>query len=305
MVTPTETKKIKRLEVEVNLVYSLTYNGNQYSALENRQYEHTYANRNWIINNTYGLQTYHGTITSGRLIREDDTWVDVTPTNSNHRAYWQCTFGHQNLPFLLYYQWLNIQNRAIDADLIRDWEAMCATFNWPPWKLEFYRDGGQNFQYRIFTISTSDNPLFTFPRTGTLAEGNAALAAAPVTPDSPYSMVIQLNRPTKTNPVGWMVDAIVIPAFGIGNLAVEHSGEESSTFTTVEPDNWQFHYETFLAPPLNRIHDVSRTHHEFGHTTLHRANSTPRIVDDNPQTCLLYTSPSPRDRQKSRMPSSA
>ena len=26
---------------------------------------------------------------------------------------------------------------------------------------------------------------------------------------------------------------------------------------------------------------------------------------DHPTTCLLYTSPSPRDRQKSRMPSSA
>ena len=26
---------------------------------------------------------------------------------------------------------------------------------------------------------------------------------------------------------------------------------------------------------------------------------------DDPNTCLLYTSPSPRDRQKSRMPSSA
>ena len=29
------------------------------------------------------------------------------------------------------------------------------------------------------------------------------------------------------------------------------------------------------------------------------------IVVDNASTCLLYTSPSPRDRQKSRMPSSA
>ena len=27
--------------------------------------------------------------------------------------------------------------------------------------------------------------------------------------------------------------------------------------------------------------------------------------DENPTDCLLYTSPSPRDRQKSRMPSSA
>ena len=29
------------------------------------------------------------------------------------------------------------------------------------------------------------------------------------------------------------------------------------------------------------------------------------VPSDNPLTCLLYTSPSPRDRQKSRMPSSA
>ena len=29
------------------------------------------------------------------------------------------------------------------------------------------------------------------------------------------------------------------------------------------------------------------------------------VKNDDPKTCLLYTSPSPRDRQKSRMPSSA
>ena len=32
---------------------------------------------------------------------------------------------------------------------------------------------------------------------------------------------------------------------------------------------------------------------------------TNRSINDSPQCCLLYTSPSPRDRQKSRMPSSA
>ena len=31
----------------------------------------------------------------------------------------------------------------------------------------------------------------------------------------------------------------------------------------------------------------------------------PGVDVDNPNPCLLYTSPSPRDRQKSRMPSSA
>ena len=30
-----------------------------------------------------------------------------------------------------------------------------------------------------------------------------------------------------------------------------------------------------------------------------------QVIEDRERTCLLYTSPSPRDRQKSRMPSSA
>ena len=35
------------------------------------------------------------------------------------------------------------------------------------------------------------------------------------------------------------------------------------------------------------------------------ANPAKRVEDAKGYTCLLYTSPSPRDRQKSRMPSSA
>ena len=34
-------------------------------------------------------------------------------------------------------------------------------------------------------------------------------------------------------------------------------------------------------------------------------NGHPLVYLDSAATCLLYTSPSPRDRQKSRMPSSA
>ena len=43
------------------------------------------------------------------------------------------------------------------------------------------------------------------------------------------------------------------------------------------------------------------------HPRIVGANNTIRFYIDSPQThpCLLYTSPSPRDRQKSRMPSSA
>ena len=43
----------------------------------------------------------------------------------------------------------------------------------------------------------------------------------------------------------------------------------------------------------------------IGRVTLNRPEKLNAINDDMPRDCLLYTSPSPRDRQKSRMPSSA
>ena len=38
---------------------------------------------------------------------------------------------------------------------------------------------------------------------------------------------------------------------------------------------------------------------------INHAVITDRLISVDPDCCLLYTSPSPRDRQKSRMPSSA
>ena len=43
--------------------------------------------------------------------------------------------------------------------------------------------------------------------------------------------------------------------------------------------------------------------HELDMLARHRALDSG--IETRPYTCLLYTSPSPRDRQKSRMPSSA
>ena len=42
----------------------------------------------------------------------------------------------------------------------------------------------------------------------------------------------------------------------------------------------------------------------YGHSTISRNDAVKALPTDS-ETCLLYTSPSPRDRQKSRMPSSA
>ena len=70
------------------------------------------------------------------------------------------------------------------------------------------------------------------------------------------------------------------------------------------------HYGTvmkFMLGGPDPIDGVSVFQHKTGHlhyisyglTELYKKES------DDPHTCLLYTSPSPRDRQKSRMPSSA
>ena len=53
----------------------------------------------------------------------------------------------------------------------------------------------------------------------------------------------------------------------------------------------------------NRIRDQEQAHYQRGLTGYNEALTAAR--QHNPNTCLLYTSPSPRDRQKSRMPSSA
>ena len=62
-------------------------------------------------------------------------------------------------------------------------------------------------------------------------------------------------------------------------------------------------FVTIVATNGHRISDVNRSlcpRSCFTFLLCHRSSSTD-VVD----VCLLYTSPSPRDRQKSRMPSSA
>ena len=51
--------------------------------------------------------------------------------------------------------------------------------------------------------------------------------------------------------------------------------------------------DIYIATPDQEIHDFSKS---IGCTSIDTKDT---------HTCLLYTSPSPRDRQKSRMPSSA
>ena len=65
-----------------------------------------------------------------------------------------------------------------------------------------------------------------------------------------------------------------------------------STLETTETKKWE-DGNTYPYFPL----DISSASHPF-------YTGTQKIIDTG-GSCLLYTSPSPRDRQKSRMPSSA
>ena len=62
------------------------------------------------------------------------------------------------------------------------------------------------------------------------------------------------------------------------------------------------------SPPFYKWYEDGITNTCYNAVDVHidkgRGDKT-AIIYDSPITCLLYTSPSPRDRQKSRMPSSA
>ena len=53
------------------------------------------------------------------------------------------------------------------------------------------------------------------------------------------------------------------------------------------------------------ITEVKGFGRQKGHTEMYRGNEYAIDFVPKVKVCLLYTSPSPRDRQKSRMPSSA
>ena len=67
-----------------------------------------------------------------------------------------------------------------------------------------------------------------------------------------------------------------------------------------ETNNWLADYENKRDTLIDaHVYDPADEHANCGVGLVASVNGQPR------RDCLLYTSPSPRDRQKSRMPSSA
>ena len=81
--------------------------------------------------------------------------------------------------------------------------------------------------------------------------------------------------------------AFTISGAGVGSAA--HSG-------TI---NWNFSIDNALTQYLATDQSIDVTY------TISITDDSEVTTGDEPRTCLLYTSPSPRDRTRSRMPSSA
>ena len=70
----------------------------------------------------------------------------------------------------------------------------------------------------------------------------------------------------------------------------------SANILTMSAMKYLYGIGEIILPPLTWVSDIS---------SVIFAGFRPVFVDINPRTCLLYTSPSPRDGLLSRMPSSA
>src|SRR5665811_2509344 len=106
-------------------------------------------------------------------------------------------------------------------------------------------------------------------------------------------------------PLAWIQDRAVtsLPLNGDREFRIRPSVAETGKFALISPD---------IATCAQCLADCTDPgNRRYGYAFTNCTNCGPRytiirdIPYDRPHTCLLYTSPSPRDRTRSRMPSSA
>ena len=161
-------------------------------------------------------------------------------------------------------------------------------------------------------ITIDSNGHFVIPTIGTFPSISSVVDVAFVGADNPLLPLVNLPATQENGFVVWQVDAsgrrifpstIEVPSSEFGNLTVDYVIGAGFTITNANGDP---------------IFDVP-TDIDFGDTITNAGiiegdistglgddfvTNTGTLIGDI-STCLLYTSPSPRDRQKSRMPSSA
>ena len=81
--------------------------------------------------------------------------------------------------------------------------------------------------------------------------------------------------------------------------------KEIATAAGVNPDTVRFYTREGLLRPTRNPDNNYQQYDAEDLRRLRFARKARQLGFSLPEICLLYTSPSPRDRQKSRMPSSA
>ena len=79
----------------------------------------------------------------------------------------------------------------------------------------------------------------------------------------------------------------------LGLYALQHRGQEGSGIVSSDERNF------YMEKGIGLVSDI------FTKKEIRRLRGNKAIGHNRYSTCLLYTSPSPRDRTRSRMPSSA
>ena len=130
-----------------------------------------------------------------------------------------------------------------------------------------------------------------------LGDFKAPVAKAPVgTPSEPFNGVCSIKQVGNGVEVNWQ---------NVGNRNVNLQ-RDGSWLKTIEPPVGKF-LDTDVE--LNATHFYTARVRIGSPAVVHDLDcgtiTYKRTVTDKPNVCLLYTSPSPRDRTRSRMPSSA
>ena len=89
---------------------------------------------------------------------------------------------------------------------------------------------------------------------------------------------------------------------GVDPLTVLNKQRKAAGMTELPPSPALEVVQNELSPTQQRLLNQFKTPERSARGLMGQSKYNPEIV---PGGCLLYTSPSPRDRQKSRMPSSA
>ena len=110
-----------------------------------------------------------------------------------------------------------------------------------------------------------------------------------------------------------VICGLLLNSIAFGNSAVPLEFAEAGPSGKIKVDGRdttlvpkiQDHLEKFLASKGNQIAAVVLVEVKSGKILAMAQGKSPKTWGSEVNTCLLYTSPSPRDRTRSRMPSSA